>query len=253
MESVLNTIKKFTRDVIAKAEAERQDSVVNEKSKIHLIDILFDNKLSGETLNDQINTFILAGHDTVAQAMGFTLYELSRRSAVQQKLLEEIQSIAGKDPNADITYKDLQEMKYLEAVVKESMRLHVIVPVIERKISHDIQHNGIRYPKDTTFMFNIDGIHKSEKYFANPKEYNPNRFMPENAHLILKNTFVPFSVGPRDCIGKLYAMLEIKFFVAKCIQKFELLPVENHNLKMLGEIVNKSITGTPVIFKERPA
>lgn len=73
-------------------------------------------------------------------------------------------------------------------------------------IKHELLTNllldGIRYPKDTTFMFNIDGIHKSEKYFPNPKEYDPNRFMPENAHRLRKNSFIPFSVGPRDCIGK---------------------------------------------------
>lgn len=74
--------------------------------------------------------------------MSFTLYELSRRSVIQQKLLEEIQSIVGKDSTAEITYKDLQEMKYLEAIVKESLRLHVIVPIIERKISYAIEHSG---------------------------------------------------------------------------------------------------------------
>ncbi|GJQ70765.1 hypothetical protein Trydic_g695 [Trypoxylus dichotomus] len=248
MQKALNVIKYYTLNIINTEEANVKNG---NKATNHLIDVLFANNVHGEVLNDQINTFILAGHDTTAEAMCFTMYELSKLPQIQRRLFEEIVSVVGKDPNAEITNADLQEMKYLEAVVKESLRYHPVVPIIERKISHSIEFNGVNYPKDTKFMFHIGGVHKSEKYFSNPEKFDPDRFMPDNAHLLQKNAYVAFSLGPRDCIGRFYAMLEIKYFIAKCVQKFELLPVENHSLQVVNEIVSKCSTGLPVIFKER--
>ncbi|KRT84522.1 cytochrome P450 [Oryctes borbonicus] len=248
MQKALDIIKQYTLSIIKAKEgkAENDSKVAN-----HLIDILIANDVRGEMLNHQINTFILAGHDTTAQSMCFTMYELSKNPQLQQRLFEEIISVIGKDPNTEITSADLQEMKYLEAVVKESLRLHSIVPIIERKISHSIEFNGVTYPKDTTFMFHIGGIHTSEDHFPNPEKFDPDRFMPENSHTIQKNAFMPFAIGPRDCIGKFFAMLEVKYFIAQCIQKFELMPVENHIAQELNEIIIKSLTGLPVVLKER--
>ncbi|KRT82805.1 cytochrome P450 [Oryctes borbonicus] len=170
--------------------------------------------------------------------MSFIIYELSKRQDIQQSLYEEIISIVGPDPSAEITHghlhamiyleavlKDssrllcvvpgieriassdvefnLHAMIYLEAVLKESLRLLCVVPGIERIASSDVEFNGILYPKGTRFMFNIAAIHKSKLYFSNPEKFDPDRFMPDNGYGDQKNAFIPFSVGPRDCIGNI--------------------------------------------------
>lgn len=71
--------------------------------------------------------------------MCYTLYELSRHQEIQKKLFKELTSLIGEDPKSEIDKNDIQNMKYLEAVVKETMRVHTSVPIIERKISSDIE------------------------------------------------------------------------------------------------------------------
>ncbi|GJQ70767.1 hypothetical protein Trydic_g696 [Trypoxylus dichotomus] len=186
MKEALDIVKEYTRTIVRTEGRKKQTG-----TKKYVIDFLVANSISEEFLNDNINSFILAGHDPMAQALCFTIYELSRHAQVQQKLFEEIVSIVGEDSNALITSGNLQLMKYLDAVIKEALRVHNVAPIIERKISYAIEFT------------------------------------------------------------KLYAMLVIKFFVAKCLQKFELLPVENHSIKIINEIISKSITGLPVILKQK--
>ncbi|GJQ70768.1 hypothetical protein Trydic_g697 [Trypoxylus dichotomus] len=249
MNKALNIIKQYTYTLIQSEGARRGNETMDNTR--YLIDILFANNVGEESLNDNINGFITAGHDTVAQAICFTMYELSKHPKVQQRLCEEIISVVGKDSDTAVTHGHLQAMTYLEAVIREGMRLHTIVPAIERTSSSDIEFNGVHYPKGTRIMFNIAAIHNSEKYFPNPQTFDPDRFMPDSGYHNQKDALVSFSLGPRDCIGKFFAMLEMKYIIAKCVQKFELIPVKDHSLQLINEIITRSINGIPVIFKER--
>lgn len=128
--------------------------------------------------------------------------------------------------------------------------------------------DGITLPKGTEVSIAIYATHHDEKYFPNPNTFDPDRFLPENADKIQPYTYLPFTKGPRDCIGtlciniilfshtcyllgKTMAMLLMKSIITKVIRNFELVPVTSHTPKLTSEFVLKSANGLPVKIRSR--
>lgn len=109
-----------------------------------LLDVLLQstvngNPLTNEDIREEVDTFMFEGHDTTTSGISFALYLIARHADVQKKLVEEIKQVMGADKNKPVTYRDLQDLKYLECVIKESQRLYPSVPAIGREITEDIQ------------------------------------------------------------------------------------------------------------------
>ena len=120
---------------------------------------------------------------------------------MQQKICTEISSIIGNDPKAAILPGDLHDMKYTECVIKESLRFRPPVSFIVRALTKPAIIDGITLPIGTNILFNIHGLHHSDKYYRDPLTFNPDRFSAENQKNLIPNTWVPFSLGIRNCIG----------------------------------------------------
>ncbi|CAO1381140.1 unnamed protein product [Diamesa hyperborea] len=232
-----------------------EDDDTGLKKKQALLDVLLKSTIDGKPLTnaeitEEVDTFMFEGHDTTTSAISFTLYLLSQNSDVQQKILEETRSVLGNDCLVAPTYNHLQEMKYLEAVIKESLRLYPPVPMFGRFLEEDMTVDGRTIPAGVNFNMMIYLVNKNSKYYSDPEKFMPERFMETNEKIDNSFIYTPFSAGPRNCIGQKFAMLELKSTISSIVKNFELLP-SNQKPKLTMQLVLKSTNGVHVGFKKR--
>ncbi|XP_050312093.1 cytochrome P450 4d2-like [Anthonomus grandis grandis] len=262
----LNTLHVFTEKVIQKRKAEfakkgkmtgiREDGV---KIRSALLDMLLEanqngGNLSDEDIRDEVNTFMFEGHDTSATAMCFTLYALAQNPHCQDKIYEEFCEVLGEDPKVEVTLSQINDLKYMDIVVKEALRVYQPVPLIERNIDEDWTVDGITIPKNTTVAIFLYGMSHDPAVFPDPDKFDPDRFLGEKLDQRHNYSYIPFSAGPRNCIGQRYAMYSLKACVAKFLLQFRV--VEDPNFKMeIGTCsVLKSMNGYKMkIQRRKPA
>ncbi|CAG2108205.1 unnamed protein product [Medioppia subpectinata] len=143
----------------------------------------------------------IAGYETASTTLSFCSYELALNPDVQQKLYEEVMSSL--DTNGEIDYEVLTKLPFLDAVIAETLRLHSPIVKIGNIAAQDYRlgSTGITVQKGQTVEIPIYAIHHSEEYYPNPEMFIPDRFLPVNRHKIIPYTYLPFSAGPRNCIG----------------------------------------------------
>ncbi|XP_015833627.1 cytochrome P450 4c3-like [Tribolium castaneum] len=230
------------------------DELGRKKKKVFLDLILSattdGQSLSPEEIREEVDTFMFGGHDTTGTATSFILYCIANNKEAQEKILEEQKQLFGDERSPKVTYSTLQEMKYLENAIKEGLRLYSPVPIYGRLIDQDTEYNGTMIPKGVGVIIFAHGIHMNPKYYPNPEKFDPSRF--ENTTGKDPFTFIPFSAGPRNCIGQKYAMLEIKSLVSKVVRNFELFPASpTHEMHLAPETVLKSLNGVKIGLKMR--
>ncbi|XP_029672016.1 cytochrome P450 4g15-like [Formica exsecta] len=164
---------------------------------------------------------LLATSETNAITLNFLTFVLANFSEIQEKVYKELLEIYGtKTPKATpIKYEDLQRMNYLENVIKETMRLFPVVPLIARELTEDLNIGEIILPKGADVILQLMTMHRNEKYWPNPLVFDPDRFLPENIGTS-NSSYMPFSLGPRNCIGMEYAMISLKVFLSTLVRTF---------------------------------
>lgn len=155
----------------------------------------------------------------------------------------------GADRDKSLTYQDLQELKYLDLVIKEVLRLYPSAPAISRELDHAVEFKGKIIPKDTVFSIFIYGINRDPDYHDDPELFKPERFLDVSGKK--PYAYVPFSAGPRNCIGQKYAMLEMKVLISKMLMHFEILQSNpSSELVLTPEIILKAHNGVNVKLVE---
>ncbi|XP_023309756.1 probable cytochrome P450 4d14 [Anoplophora glabripennis] len=256
---MLKTYHSFTEGVIERRieslQNESGDEFFDEKKRMNFLDLLLKTEVDGRPLNrteirDQVDTFMFGGQDTTASSMTFILYCLAHHPEVQEKAYQEQKLLFGGNVAPEITIRDLQDMKYLEAVIKETMRMYSPAPFIARKIEEELEWNGMTFPKDTDIVLFLYDIHQNPEVFPEPEKFKPERFEDDAGKY--QYNFVPFSAGPRNCIGKMFGMLETKSVVSKILRNFLVLPAKPHQeVKLSPKVVLAPINGCYVSFRKR--
>ncbi|GBP26432.1 Cytochrome P450 9e2 [Eumeta japonica] len=175
--------------------------------------------------------FFLAGFDTVSTAMVFLMYELAVNSDVQAKLRQEIDDCYEKY-QGNVDYEKLNQMKYLDMVLSESLRKWPPAPNLDRECQkhynlgkpHDKAMKDFYLEKGSQVIVPVWAIHHDPRYYPQPEQFNPERFSDDNRHNIKPFTYMPFGVGPRNCIGSRLALTEVKSMVFDLLRHFELSP-----------------------------
>lgn len=127
---------------------------------------------------------------------------LANNQNIQQQVVDEINGIFH-DPNEEMTIQKLNELKLMERCIKESLRLYPSGPFISRVISEDfVTHNNFEIPKGTVANILIYDLHRNPDVFPDPEKFDPDRFLIENVKNRHPYAYIPFSAGPRNCIGK---------------------------------------------------
>lgn len=158
---------------------------------------------SDEILAAQAFSFFIAGVDTTANSLNFTLTEISNNSNILRRLHDEIDNVLDKTKDK-ITYEDLKKMEYLDMVINESIRKYPPIGLMQRLCTKDtvLPTGGLKIEKGSIVIIPIYGLHRDSKYFPDPDNFDPERFAPENIAKIVKFSYLPFGEGNRICLGK---------------------------------------------------
>jgi cytochrome P450 family 4 len=198
-----NNMRDFTLKVIEKRSDQLKGDIKrginyeeNEyfgiKKKACLLDILLrstinDKPLTNDDIIEEVNNFMFAGQDTTTNTISFTLFLLAKYPKVQQKLRQEIDNVIGEN---EVSFAVINEFKYLDMIIKECNRLYPPVPIISRKITEEMEIEGLTFPTGTNFHLLLYRLFKNPKIFENPEEFIPERFEKSEGYGF---SFIPFS------------------------------------------------------------
>ncbi|XP_034154420.2 cytochrome P450 3A56-like [Pangasianodon hypophthalmus] len=204
----------------------------NEKRRVDFLQLMIQSQISdeqAEKADDQPSkgltdheilsqsfTFILAGYEPTSTTLTYLLYNLTVNPDCMSKLVEEIDKTFPLD--APVTYDALMKLEYLEMAINESMRLHPTAPRLERLCKKTIELNGITIPKNTLVGIPTYVLHRDPQLWESPEEFRPERFSAEND--INPCMFMPFGLGPRNCVGMRFALMIMKLVIVKLLQNF---------------------------------
>jgi cytochrome P450 len=170
-------------------------------------------------LRDEVLTLVLAGFETTANALTWTLYLLAEHPEVARKLEEEAIRVLG---GREATFEDLPRLEYTERVLSEAMRLYPPAWCFERQTVQADEIGGYAIPRGTTIAICPYVLHRNPMYWEAPDTFDPDRFLPERSTERSRFAYLPFGDGPRICIGKGFAMMEMKIVLAMLAGAFQL-------------------------------
>ncbi len=176
---------------------------------------------------------VLAGIDTTGNTFAFLLYQLARHPDKQEKLRQEILSFN----KANLTAQDIGQMRYFRACLQESFRLIPTISNMVRLLPHDTVIRGYKIPAGTLTMWSKANMGLDPNHFSNPEEFMPERWI-ENKKEINPFSVRNFSHGPRMCIGKRFAELEIQVGICELVQSFRLEWAADYEIDAITELVN---------------
>ncbi|XP_036035011.1 cytochrome P450 4A14 isoform X3 [Onychomys torridus] len=237
----------------AQLQSEEELEKVKKKRRLDFLDILLfaktedNNSLSDEDLRAEVDTFMFEGHDTTASGISWIFYALATHPEHQQRCREEVQSILG--DGTSVTWDHLDQIPYTTMCIKEALRLYPPVPGVSRELNTPVTFpDGRSLPKGITVGISIYGLHHNPSLWPNPKVFDPSRFAADSARH--SHAFLPFSGGARNCIGKQFAMNELKVAVALTLLRFELLPDPNRIPVPMLRLVLKAKEGIYLRLKK---
>ena len=171
----------------------------------------------------------------------------------QELVHQELDQVFG-DSHRPCTMEDAAQFKYLECCIKESLRLYPSVPNFKRIIDEPgFELGGYKIPVGTSISMHIYALHRHEDFFPDPEKFKPERFHPDNAAGRHPFAFVPFSAGPRNCIGQRFALLEEKVVLSTLLRRFRLTydTAKHGPAKASAELILKPKHGMPLIISKR--
>lgn len=194
--------------------------------------------MSEKLLKDEVITMFLAGQETTATALTWTLYLLDSHPEVEAKLREEIASVLGtREPSAT----DIPKLVYLGFVIQESLRLYPPAWWYGRTPIKDDTLGGFDIPAGTILTLIPFLTHRNSEYWESPLSFRPERFDPSKGAKITPYSYVPFAAGPRMCIGKDFALIEMTLTLAMILQRYRLSRVSRDPLEMAPGITLRPV------------
>lgn len=249
-DDALATLHEFTSKVVKEKRA--QFNVTNADSKpdapkgrIAFLDLLLQavlpdgSKLNDDDIQEEVDTFMFEGHDTTACAISWSLYLLGKNPEIMNKVLAEQHEIF-KNELREVTQNDLAKMKYLECCIKEALRLYPSVPIIGRTIEQDSIIDGQLVPKGSSVVILVHYLHRNPVVWEKPDEFIPERFLESTKRH--PYAYVPFSAGPRNCIGQRFALMEEKTVLSHLIRRLDFTS-KDLMIKPVVEIITRPFKG----------
>ena len=199
--------------------------------------------LTDREIRDQVMTLLMAGHETTAKALTWTFHLLDQHPECAARVREEVRSGLG-DRRA--TLADLPRLGYVWMVIQEAMRLFPPVWIIARMAEKDDEIEGYTIPAGTLVLISPYTMHRHPDLWDRPEEFIPERFDPSHADERAAFSYLPFSGGPRQCIGKHFATLELQLLLATIVQRATIRVVAGHSVAPEALVTLRPRGGLPV-------
>jgi cytochrome P450 len=180
--------------------------------------------MTDRQLRDEVLTLLIAGHETTANLLAWTLYLVAQDPAVDRRLHEEVRGVLG--GRAGFTAADTDRLPFARMVIQEGLRLYPPGWFVGRQALADVRLAGYVVPKGAVVMLSQYVMHRDGRFFEQPDRFNPDRWQGDFLEKLPRGAYFPFSAGDRHCIGEGFAWQEALLILATLVErwKFELLP-----------------------------
>jgi len=207
-------------------------------------------KLGLKRVRDEVTTFMLAGHETTANALAWTWYLLALNPEARERMLAEIDDVlGGRQPTVD----DIPKLPWTTACFQEGMRFYPPAWSIPRTAIREDSIGGHRIPRGATVIIPVYAIHHDERFWPEAETFDPYRFLPENAKGRHRSAYLPFGGGRRVCIGSSFALMEATLIMAMMSQRFVYDPVPGHPVEPEATLTLRPRYGMKMIARRRVA
>lgn len=205
--------------------------------------------MSDQLVRDEVLTLFLAGHETTANALTWTLYLLSRHAWVEDRLHEELEQVlGGRTPTAE----DVEKLPYTRMVLTESMRRYPPAWVIGRQTVDDYPVRNYVLPKGSVVFLSPWVMHHDPRYYHNPRAFEPLRWIPEEQAKRPKMSYFPFGGGPRMCVGEPFAWMEGIIILAILLQRWQFRLAAGQKIGLQPRITLRPRYGMRMVLFRRP-
>jgi cytochrome P450 len=247
--SAISTIDGIVQRIIS----DRRQSGIDHGDLLSML--VFAKSETGEQMNDkelrdEAMTLFFAGHETTSHALTWTWYLLGKHPEVAQKLYDEVSSVLGDRP---VTVDDLPNLPYLDMVFKETMRILPSVWTFMREPAEDVEIGGYVIKKGSYIFISPYVMHNNPILFDKPDVFRPERFTREFEKNLPKGAYLPFSMGPRVCLGKSFAMMEARMIIATLIQRLHAQHDAGYKPVMNIKLALSPKNGLPITVRHRKA
>jgi cytochrome P450/NADPH-cytochrome P450 reductase len=256
----------FMNKMVDEIIAERRGNAEAAEGKKDMLGAMMTgvDRATGEQLDDvniryQINTFLIAGHETTSGLLSCTLYALLKHPDVLKKAYEEVDRVLGPDIDARPTYQQVTQLTYITQILKEALRLWPPAPAYGIAPLKDETVGGKYKLKKNTFVtVLVMALHRDPSVWGpNPEAFNPENFSPEAEAKRPVNAWKPFGNGQRACIGRGFAMHEAALAIGMVLQRFKLVDIHRYQMQLKETLTIKpdgfKIKVRPRADKERGA
>lgn len=196
-----------------------------------------------QQLVEETGILFVAGHETSANALAWTLYLLAKHPEIQEQVRQELEETA---PDRSPAFTDLRSLPILTNVIQEAMRLYPPAWITDRVALEDDEIGGAKIPKGTVIIPFIYGIHHSTQFWDDPEVFRPARFQNNPSPY----TYFPFGGGPRLCIGNNFAMMEMQLVIAAWLRRFSFQLIPDQGVKAKALITLRPADGIKMYLQE---
>ncbi|MCP8968077.1 cytochrome P450 [Ectobacillus ponti] len=223
-EQGVKTLDELTDDLVAEAKPD-EDNMMGMLLQARYED---GEPLSRKEIRDQVVTFLIAGHETTANALTWALFLLSQNPEAEQLFHQELDTVLqGRCP----TFADIPSLVYTNQIMQETLRLYPPAWIVLREAKEDVEIGGHSFKKNASFMISPYVMHRNPAFFAEPEAFRPERFTKENQANIPHYAYIPFGAGSRGCIGTQFAMMEALLILATVGQRYKLRTLEPEKVR----------------------
>jgi cytochrome P450 len=192
-----------------------------------------DESMADKEIINEVMTMIVAGHETGATTLNWAWYLLSQHVPEENKLHGEVDQVVSGDVPS---FEEVGQLEYTRALIEETLRLYPPVWLYSRTAIADDIVCGYNIPAGTNIFFTPYYLHRHPEYWQDPESFKPERFTAENAKDRHKFAFIPFSAGPRRCIGDYFSIVEMQIHLGTIAKKFRLELLDNNPIELDPQI-----------------
>lgn len=205
-------------------------------------------RMTDRQVRDEVMTLFLAGHETTASALTWAVYLLAEHPEAARRLTDEVDRVVGdRAPTSD----HVPQLTYTEAVLKEAMRLYPAAWLMGREVVTPCEIRGYTIPKGWNLLISQWVIHRDSRWFQSPDQFLPERWESEETKNLPSCAFMPFGAGPRQCIGRHFAMMEGVIILASLAQRFDLIRDRSQPVVPVPLVSIRPKGGLPVTVRRR--